>query len=165
MASIAKAVISNNTNRVTQTTADVIVLGAGIAGLQAANDIVLKNLLNNTTKQQQPTNNNHNNNNNNNNVKKIVVLEARNRIGGRIYTTKGYGPKNNVIEHGAQFVHGATNENPVVQLAIESKAIKKLKNLRKLLIICSNSQRFPNFSAIFCNYFFQIVFDDIVDLL
>ena len=130
MASIAKAVISNNTNRVTQTTADVIVLGAGIAGLQAANDIVLKNLLNNTTKQQQPTNNNHNNNNNNNNVKKIVVLEARNRIGGRIYTTKGYGPKNNVIEHGAQFVHGATNENPVVQLAIESKAIKKLKNLR-----------------------------------
>ncbi len=41
------------------------------------------------------------------NSRKVLVLEARDRIGGRIYTTKGYEPKNNVIEHGAQFIHGS----------------------------------------------------------
>ena len=88
-------------------TADVVIIGAGIAGLQCANHVKKSHTLH-----------------------KVLVLEARDRIGGRIYTTKGYGPKTNVIEHGAQFIHGCVNENPVVQLAIKSGAVKKLKNLR-----------------------------------
>ena len=95
-----------NTIRKTSNIADVIILGAGIAGLQCAYDVKAANSC------------------------KVLVLEARDRIGGRIYTTKGYGPKNNIIEHGAQFIHGSIDENPVVQLAIKSRAIKKLKNLR-----------------------------------
>ena len=72
-----------NTIRKTSNIADVIILGAGIAGLQCAYDVKAANSC------------------------KVLVLEARDRIGGRIYTTKGYEPKNNVIEHGAQFIHGS----------------------------------------------------------
>ena len=68
--------------------ADVVIIGAGISGLQCANYV-------------KKTHTSH----------KVLVLEARDRIGGRIYTTKGYGPKTNVIEHGAQFIHGCVNEN------------------------------------------------------
>ena len=83
MASIANAEKKDSNN-----SADVVIIGAGIAGLQCANHVKKST------------------------SHKILVLEARDRIGGRIYTTKGYGPKTNVIEHGAQFIHGCIDESP-----------------------------------------------------
>src|ERR1700744_372564 len=59
---------------------DVIVAGAGIAGLAAAVDLGKAGL-------------------------KVLVLEARDRIGGRILTLPGLTPKH-AIELGAEFVHG-----------------------------------------------------------
>lgn len=58
---------------------DVIVIGAGIAGLAAANTLMKKGL-------------------------KVKVLEARDRIGGRIFTRHNLAPV--PLEFGAELIHG-----------------------------------------------------------
>lgn len=72
--------------------ADIIVIGAGAAGLMAAMQL-------------------------SRNGKKVMVLEARDRIGGRIYTLKNDGFIEGV-ELGAEFVHG----NLPVTLALLKEA-------------------------------------------
>jgi polyamine oxidase len=69
---------------------DVIVVGAGIAGLAAARELVRKGAT-------------------------VVVLEARDRIGGRIHTETVGGE---VVDLGATWIHG-TRGNPVAALARE----------------------------------------------
>src|SRR5438876_257571 len=59
--------------------ADVIVIGAGAAGLAAARDLADRGA-------------------------DVLLLEARNRIGGRIHTLRGFGDE--PIELGAMVVHG-----------------------------------------------------------
>jgi len=61
-------------------TTDVIIIGAGAAGLMAAHILTKKE-------------------------KKVTVLEARNRIGGRIHTINSDG-FSKPVELGAEFVHG-----------------------------------------------------------
>ncbi len=56
---------------------DVIVIGAGIAGLAAGHTLQSAGC-------------------------RVLVLEARQRIGGRIWTDTRYGP----VEFGAEFIHG-----------------------------------------------------------
>jgi len=67
---------------------DVIVIGAGIAGLAAANDLQAAG-------------------------KKVQVLEARQRVGGRIWSWREWGAP---IELGANWIETA-NGNPLVNLA------------------------------------------------
>lgn len=62
--------------------ADVIVIGAGVAGLAAARDIAEAG-------------------------RRVIVVEARNRVGGRIFTVKS-GAR--AVELGAEFVHGKPPE-------------------------------------------------------
>lgn len=59
--------------------ADVVVIGAGLAGLAAARVLAEHG-------------------------KRVLVLEARNRLGGRVFTERT--PEGALIEHGAEFVHG-----------------------------------------------------------
>ncbi len=61
------------------TDADVIVVGAGAAGLSAARTLVDAG-------------------------KRVLVLEARDRIGGRVWTDRTHG----IIARGAEFIHGDT---------------------------------------------------------
>jgi monoamine oxidase len=71
-----------------QRTCDVVIIGAGVAGLAAAGELGRRGL-------------------------RVCILEARDRVGGRVFTVrrKGWpGP----IELGAQFIHGG-NE-PFLQL-------------------------------------------------
>lgn len=68
---------------------DVIVIGAGVAGLTAARDLETAGL-------------------------KVLVLEARARIGGRIFTELANGYP---VELGAEFIHGAPRE--ILGLAAE----------------------------------------------
>jgi monoamine oxidase len=64
--------------------ADVLVIGAGVAGLAAARDLCAAGL-------------------------RVTVLEARDRIGGRVHTLRD-GSMSLPVELGAEFVHGMPRE-------------------------------------------------------
>ncbi|MCF6806819.1 FAD-dependent oxidoreductase [Thiotrichales bacterium 19S9-12] len=66
---------------------DVIVIGAGISGLGAANQLKQKGI-------------------------NVLTLEARNRVGGRIYTTNPWGAS---LDMGASWIHGIEN-NPITEI-------------------------------------------------
>ena len=68
----------------------VAILGAGIAGLSAAYHIVEHG------------------------IKDIVVIEARDRVGGRMHTIKHIGRP---LELGAEWIHGGCPANSVFNLA------------------------------------------------
>src|SRR5208283_3878191 len=63
--------------------ADVVVIGAGAAGLAAARSLAGRSL-------------------------KVIVLEARDRIGGRVWSRSS--PRGAPAELGAEFIHGAAEE-------------------------------------------------------
>ena len=67
---------------------DAIVVGAGVAGLAAARRLASAG-------------------------QRVIVLEARDRIGGRVWTSEVLGPP---IDLGASWIHGTTG-NPITQLA------------------------------------------------
>lgn len=71
---------------------DVIVIGAGPAGLNAARDLQKGG-------------------------KKVVILEGRNRIGGRVNTNRERG----IVESGAEFIHG---ENAATWDVVEELGLK-----------------------------------------
>eukprot|EP00971_Amphidinium_carterae_P334682 6470111-Amphidinium_carterae.1 len=76
---------------------DAIVIGAGAAGIAAARKFCESGLV------------------------RVVVLEARDRAGGRAHTSdalsvSGEGAK---LDHGAQWIHGYSQQHPLVQLASE----------------------------------------------
>jgi polyamine oxidase len=70
----------------------IIVVGAGVAGLSAAHDLTASGA-------------------------DVVVLEARNRLGGRVHTDTSWGVP---VEMGAAWVH-ALRDNPLVGLAEQAK--------------------------------------------
>src|SRR5262245_27427738 len=65
------------------THADVLVIGAGAAGLGAARALADAG-------------------------RRVVILEARDRIGGRVWTDHSFGPV--PVERGAEFIHGERAE-------------------------------------------------------
>ncbi|MBS0922862.1 FAD-dependent oxidoreductase [Providencia sp. JGM181] len=73
--------------------ADIIVIGAGVSGLSVANQL-----------QSQPQNSQH---------KKVLILEARDRLGGRIHTRE---IDNQFYDLGASWIHGIT-DNPISAIA------------------------------------------------
>ena len=68
--------------------ADVLVIGAGIAGLRAAEALVASG-------------------------RRVIVIEARTRVGGRILTDRSWGVP---VELGASWIHGVNN-NPIAARA------------------------------------------------
>lgn len=72
----------------TSTTTDVVIIGAGAAGLAAANRLTREGF-------------------------DVVVLEARERVGGRVYTRRD--PSSPIpIELGAEFLHGSAYETQAI---------------------------------------------------
>lgn len=67
------------------TQADVLVVGGGVAGLAAAAELARRG-------------------------RRVVLLEARNRLGGRIHTHRSAGDRSWIAELGAEFVHGDSPE-------------------------------------------------------
>ena len=78
---------------------DCIVIGAGISGAAAARKLSAKGL-------------------------KVIVLEARNRVGGRLYTikTKLSNGKEFNVDLGASWIHGDGQKNPLVNVVKASGA-------------------------------------------
>jgi len=89
--SLSKGSLGNNQNLAGK---NVIVIGAGISGLVAASTLV-----------QQAAN--------------VIILEAKNYIGGRIKTDRSLGAS---FEHGAGWIHGPSKENPIRNLADHSNS-------------------------------------------
>ena len=71
---------------------EVLVIGAGIAGLAAARDLAIDGY-------------------------DVAILEARERIGGRIWTSHELGLP---ADLGASWIHGF-EDNPIVQLALAAR--------------------------------------------
>ncbi|OBK44626.1 FAD-dependent oxidoreductase [Mycobacterium sp. 1081908.1] len=71
----------------------VLVVGAGMAGLSAARSLADAGW-------------------------PVRVIEARDRIGGRVYTDRAWGPP---LEMGASWIHGTT-DNPLMELAQRARA-------------------------------------------
>ncbi|KAK4158532.1 hypothetical protein C8A00DRAFT_10699 [Chaetomidium leptoderma] len=69
------------------------IIGAGFAGLRCA-DVLLRNGF------------------------RVTILEARNRLGGRIYQERL--PNGHLVDVGANWIHGTTN-NPIMDLVKETK--------------------------------------------
>jgi len=79
-----KPVMANRGNAAAgQDLFDVIIIGAGVAGLFAASDLSGSGM-------------------------SVAIVEARDRIGGRIYSIPG--PRHYAIELGAEFIHGKPQE-------------------------------------------------------
>jgi len=74
---------------------DVVVIGAGAAGLAAAHDLAKRSF-------------------------RVVVIEARDRIGGRVCSI---GVKDGVAELGAEFIHGQAEDTMALLRHIGSSAI------------------------------------------
>lgn len=78
------------TSASTERSADVLVIGAGIAGLRAAEVLVAGG-------------------------RRVIVLEARDRLGGRIHTDRSWGVP---VDLGASWIHGVV-DNPIAALAAD----------------------------------------------
>jgi monoamine oxidase len=80
--------------------ADVLVLGAGVAGLKAARDL-------------------------HDGGRTVVVLEARDRVGGRVWTDRSLA--DHPVEFGAEFVHGERADTwPLIRtLGLEARQWRK----------------------------------------
>lgn len=78
----------------------VIIIGAGISGLAAAQRLASKNI-------------------------KVLILEGRDRIGGRIWTDKSLGFP---FDMGAGWIHGPSADNPITKLAADAGAKTYLTN-------------------------------------
>jgi len=79
---------------------DVVVIGAGLAGLKAAADLHAQGY-------------------------KVAVLEGRNRIGGRVFSTRmNSSTSTHAVEVGAQWLHGSTaSNNPLYSYVVNTLGI------------------------------------------
>ncbi|MGI4831004.1 MAG: FAD-dependent oxidoreductase, partial [Janthinobacterium lividum] len=86
-----------------KTDADVLILGAGMAGLSAARVLAEQGL-------------------------RVLVLEARDRVGGRVFTEQTADGVR--VEHGAEFVHGRA---PELWALIEESGVKVVEREGSML--------------------------------
>lgn len=97
----------------------VIILGAGAAGLSAANSLIK------------------------NGIQDFLILEARNRIGGRILSID-MGAGSSKVELGANWIHGVLG-NPIFELAIAHGLIDILQTpqQRRVVALCEDGKQVP----------------------
>jgi monoamine oxidase len=88
-----------------------LVIGAGIAGLAAARELKAKG-------------------------HRVTVVEARNRIGGRLWTDSSLGVP---LDLGASWIHGVTN-NPITALADAIKASRAVTSYDSSILFDSDGQ-------------------------
>ncbi len=115
LASSAKANATSPDLEALPASTEVIVLGAGMAGLAAARMLVDKN-------------------------HRVVLLEGRNRIGGRAWTDSSLGVP---LDLGASWIHGVQG-NPLTALANKAGAAMVVTDYERMQRYSSNGQELPD---------------------
>ena len=113
--------------------ADIIIIGAGISGIAAARALKAKGY-------------------------NVLILEARNRVGGRIWTDNSLGTP---LDLGASWIHGITN-NPIKQLA-DQFALKTLPtNYDARQIFDSNGTPLSNSADTTLSNRYEAIYDRVI---
>ncbi len=97
------AVLPFSAHAVAQAKPDVIIVGAGVAGLAAAQRLTARGA-------------------------RVLILEARNRIGGRVWTDSRLGFP---LEMGAQWIHGTKN-NPIATMAKQNNLSTRITDFERV---------------------------------
>ena len=97
--------------------ADVVIIGAGMAGVSAARELVDRG------------------------VESVVVLEARDRIGGRTWSVN---TSVGQVDAGAMWIHDAKEGNPLYDFALKSgKRLSRLQNYNSGTIYSLDNNELP----------------------
>lgn len=115
--------------------ADVLVLGAGIAGLAAARTLVDKGL-------------------------RVIVLEARDRIGGRLWTDSSLGLP---LDLGASWIHGV-NGNPITKLAKNFGAQTVVTNEDNGVVYNFDGSEIPDSEYVKMEDLFESIYDEVAQM-
>ncbi len=115
--------------------ADVLVLGAGIAGLAATRTLVDKGL-------------------------SVIVLEARDRIGGRIWTDASLGLP---LDLGASWIHGVKG-NPITKLAKEFGAKTVVTNEGNGIVYHSDGSEMSDAEYVDIENLFESIYEEVAEL-
>ncbi len=115
--------------------ADVLVLGAGIAGLAAARTLVDKGL-------------------------RVIVLEARDRIGGRLWTDTSLGLP---LDLGASWIHGVKG-NPIAKLAKEFDAQTVVTNEDNGVVYNFDGSEIPDSEYVMMEDLFESIYDEVAQM-
>lgn len=111
-------------------TYDVIIIGAGVSGLEAAHQLHLKGIDN------------------------VVILEKNDRIGGRVWSVDYNGT---CIEKGASWIHGLNNDsaihNPLYEITLDKKMNTMKTDAESVIVRDSNGTSYPDFHDMSWNYY------------
>ena len=91
----------------------IVVIGAGMAGLSAAKRLAERGFIN------------------------VTVLEARDRIGGRIFTERSLGLP---VDMGASWIHGPSGSNPITPIAKAANATTFITDNESLVVYDENGK-------------------------
>jgi monoamine oxidase len=114
---------------------DVIIIGAGIAGIIAGNELIKQGV-------------------------KVLVLEGRERIGGRIWTDTRW---NTPIDLGAGWIHGSQG-NPLVKLAQDFQVSTVDFDFDDSVVYTANGEEFSNEEVEYYEELFEEFLNSINDL-
>ncbi|TAG94524.1 MAG: FAD-dependent oxidoreductase [Bacteroidetes bacterium] len=112
----SSSLFSMDTDKFTDKESEIIVIGAGIAGLACAKLLTQ-------------------------NGYKVIILEGRNRIGGRIWTDRTTGVP---LDMGASWIHGPKGNNPITPIAEKIKAEMYCTKDDNLVVYAENGQIIPD---------------------
>ncbi len=108
-------ILGMNTDELEHKEGEVIIIGAGMAGLACAVELIKNDY-------------------------DVIVLEGRNRVGGRIWTDRTTGVP---LDIGASWIHGPDGKNPITPIAAQANAKTYCTKDNNLVVYDENGKEIP----------------------